>query len=156
VLEFFSLRVSRLRRRRDVPALVETLSNSRPRARRAAANALIEITDPRAIDALLAALGDPDTLVRLNATLALGEFQGRPELETIVQPLSQALNDQSPLVRAMAASALARAKDPSAVPALIAALDDADPNVQATVAAVLPTFGDPRAEEALASRRSSA
>jgi HEAT repeat protein len=56
----------------------------------------------------------------------------------------------------MAASALARAKDPQAVPALIAALDDADGNVRATVAVVLPTFDDPRAEEALASRRSRA
>jgi HEAT repeat protein len=56
----------------------------------------------------------------------------------------------------MAASALARAKKPEAVPALVAALDDPDANVRATVTAVLPTFDDPRVEEALASRRSRA
>jgi HEAT repeat protein len=153
VLEFFSPRVSRLRKRRDVPGLVEALQKSGPRSRRAAANAFILITDPRAIDALVAALRDPDELVRLNAALALGEFQGRPELSTIVEPLAGALSDESPLVRSMAASALARAKKPEAVPALVAALDDPDGNVRATVAAVLPTFDDPRVEEALASRR---
>ena len=156
MLEFFSPRVSRLRTRRDVPGLIEVLQRGRPRARRAAANALIEIPDPRAIDPLLTALRDDDTLVRLNAALALGEFQGRPELPKIVEPLSGALGDGSPLVRAMAASALARAKDPAAVPALIGALDDADRGVSATVEAVLPTFDDPRVEQALASRRSSA
>jgi HEAT repeat protein len=156
VLEFFSPRVRRLRKRRDVPGLVEALQKSGPRSRRAAANAFILITDPRAIDALVAALRDPDELVRLNAALALGEFQGRPELATIVEPLAGALADESPLVRSMAASALARAKKPEAVPALVAALDDPDGNVRATVAAVLPTFDDPRVEEALASRRSGA
>jgi HEAT repeat protein len=156
VLEFFSPRVARLRKRRDVPAVVEALQNSGPRTRRAAANALILITDPRAIDALVAALEDPDELVRLNAALALGEFQGRPELGAIMEHLARALHDESPLVRSMVASALARAKDPQAVPALIAALDDADGNVRATVAVVLPTFDDPRVEQALAARRSRA
>lgn len=155
MLEFFSPRVAGLRRRRDVPGLVEALAQGSTRVRRAAANALVEIPDPRAIDALVTALGDEDELVRVNAALALGEFQGRPELPTIVEPLSRALHDDSPLVRSMAASALARAKEPTAVPALIDALQDRDGTVVATVEAVLPTFGDPRAEEALAARRSS-
>ena len=150
MLDFYSARVQRLRDRRDVAGLIEALRTGRPRARRAAANALIEIPDPRAIDPLITTLGDPDELVRLNAALALGEFQGRPELSTIVEPLSAALRDESPVVRAMAASALGRAKDPGAVPALIEALDDPDYGVQATVGAVLPTFDDPRAREALA------
>jgi HEAT repeat protein len=154
VLEFYSVRVQRLRDRRDVPGLIEALRAGRPRARRAAANALIEIPDPRAIDALVAALSDHDELVRLNAALALGEFQGRPELSGLVEPLTGALRDESPLVRAMAASALGRAKDPAAVPALVEALDDPDHGVQRTVEAVLPTFDDPRAHEALAARSS--
>jgi HEAT repeat protein len=154
VLEFYSVRVHRLRDRRDVPGLIEALRTGRPRARRAAANALIEIPDPRAIDVLVAALSDQDDLVRLNAALALGEFQGRPELSGLVEPLTGALRDESPLVRAMAASALGRAKDPAAVPALVEALDDPDHGVQRTVEAVLPTFHDPRADEALAARSS--
>jgi HEAT repeat protein len=152
VLEFYSVRVQRLRDRRDIPGLIEALRTGRPRARRAAANALIEIPDPRAIEPLVAALRDADELVRLNAALALGEFQGRPELSTIVEPLSAALRDDSPFVRAMAASALGRAKDSAAVPALIEALDDPDYGVQRTVEAVLPTFDDPRAREALAAK----
>lgn len=152
MLDFYSARVHRLRDRRDIPGLIEALRTGRPRSRRAAANALIEIPDPRAIDTLVAALSDADELVRLNAALALGEFQGRPELSTIVEPLSAALRDESPFVRAMAASALGRAKDPGAVPALIEALDDPDYGVQATVEAVLPTFDDPRAREALAAK----
>jgi HEAT repeat protein len=152
VREFFSPRVAARRRRRDIPGLIDALRHRNPRARRAAANALIEIPDPRAIDALVAALRDDDDLVRVNAALALGEFQGRPELATIVGPLTGALRDRSSLVRAMAASALARAKDPGAVPALIDALDDESENVRATAAAVLPSFDDERAAEALASK----
>ena len=154
MLEFYSVRVQRLRDRRDVPGLIDALRTGRTRARRAAANSLIEIPDPRAIDPLVAALGDQDELVRLNAALALGEFPGRPELAGIVEPLAGALRDESPLVRAMAASALGRAKDPAAVPALVEALDDPDHGVQRTVEAVLPTFDDPRAQEALAARHS--
>jgi HEAT repeat protein len=152
VLEFYSPRVSRLRKRRDVPGLVSALRDGGVRARRAAANALIEIPDPRTIDALLAALDDPDELVRLNAALALGELQGRPELPTIVEPLSRALRDPSPYVRAMAASALGRGKDPRAVGPLVGALDDDDAGVRAAAEAVLPTFDDPAAQEALARR----
>ena len=152
--EFSSFRVSRLRKRRDVPGLLAVLKTSgNVRSRRAAANSLIEITDPRAIDPLIAALRDDDELVRLNAALALGEFQGRPELPTIVEPLSNALHDPSPYVRAMAASALGRSKDPGAVPALVEVLDDDDDDgVRAAVEAVLPTFDDPRAREALSRR----
>jgi HEAT repeat protein len=150
--EFSSFRVSRLRNRRDVPGLVEALRSSNHKARRAAANALIEIPDPRTIEPLIAALGDPDELVRVNAALALGELQGLPELPAIVEPLTRALRDPSPHVRAMAASALGRGKDPAAVPVLIEALDDQDGAVRAAARALLPTFGDPRADDALRSR----
>jgi HEAT repeat protein len=149
VLEFFSVRVSNALRRRDVPELIDALRSGRPRTRRAAANALIEIPDPRAIDSLVRALHDPDVLVRVNAAIALGEFQGRPELDAIIEPLSTAMHDESPIVRAMAASALGRVKDPSSVPALVQALDDRDASVRGTVSFVLRTFDDPRAAEAL-------
>lgn len=149
MLEFFSPRVAGRRRRRDVPGLVDALRDGGTRTRRAAANALVEIPDPRAIDTLVAALGDSDELVRVNAALALGEFQGRPELPAIVEPLAGALRDGSPLVRMMAASALARGKEPGAVPVLIEALDDENEGVRGTVAAVLPAFDDPRARAAL-------
>src|SRR5262249_31376194 len=146
MLEFFSPRVAGLRRRRDVPGLVEALAQGSTRVRRAAANALVEIPDPRAIDALVTTLGDEDELVRVNAAPALGASRGPPARPPPADPLPRARHDDSPPARSMAAPALARAKEPTAVPALIDALQDRDGTVVATVEAVLPTFGDPRAE----------
>jgi HEAT repeat protein len=150
VLEFASLRVRRLRASRDVAGLVETLDSGGARDRRAAANALITIPDPRAVDSLIRALRSPDPLLRVNAALALGELQGpRPEYAGIREPLVEALQDESPPVRAMAASALGRRKDADSVPALARLLDDGDALVRKTTAAVLRDFDDPRADEAL-------
>jgi HEAT repeat protein len=154
MLDFFSPAVVRLRRRRDVAGLIQTLHTGSLRERRAAANALILIPDPRAAEPLTAALRDSDALVRQNAALALGELQGpRPEYEATVDPLVAALADTSPSVRAMAASALGRRKDGRAVPALIALLDDGDDAVRTVATAVLASFDDARAREALAARR---
>jgi HEAT repeats/PBS lyase HEAT-like repeat len=158
VLEFFSPKVTRLRRKRDVASLIAALSDRSARVRRAAANALVEIPDPRTPDPLIAALGDSDPAVRANAALALGEFEdARPEtpLAAIVQPLVAALEDESPSVRAMAASALARMKDPRAVEPLVRLLDDESELVRQTATSVLRGFGDPRADEALKAAQKS-
>jgi HEAT repeat protein len=150
MLEFASLRVRRLRASRDVAGLVQALDKGGARDRRAAANALITIPDPRAVDALIRALQSPDPLLRVNSALALGELQGpRPEYEGIREPLVVALHDESPQVRAMAASALGTRKDADTVPALAALLDDGNELVRKTAAAVLRDFDDPRADEAL-------
>jgi HEAT repeat protein len=143
VLEFYAPRVQSLRRRRDVPGLVATLGQGGARQRRAAANALIEIPDPRSVAALTVALGDADEAVRRNAALALGELQdARPntELDAIVDPLVRALGDASPLVRVSAVSALGRMKSPRAVAPLEALASDGDDLVRKTVAAVLRGF----------------
>jgi HEAT repeat protein len=153
VLAFTSRKVSALTRKRDVAALVETLRTGSARDRRAAANALITIPDQRAIDPLIEALRADDWLLRTNAALALGEFQdARPGGDTrrIVEPLTRALNDLQPGVRAAAASALGRMHDPAAVDGLIAALDDEDRTVAKMAALVLRDFDDDRAREALA------
>jgi HEAT repeat-containing taxis protein len=152
---FDSRRVSGLKRRRDVAGLIDALQTGNERDRRAAANALVTIPDPRAVDPLIEALSADDWLVRTNAALALGEFQdSRPdsELRRIVAPLNSALGDQQPSVRAAAASALGRLRDPASVEPLVATLDDDNAAVGKTAALVLRGFDDDRARAALAAR----
>jgi HEAT repeat protein len=142
--DFSSRRVDGLRERRDIPGLVEALERGGLRDRRAAANALIEIPDRRALAPLVAALQDEDEAVRRNAALALGEFEDtRPQsdLDTIVEPPIRALADPAPLVRASAASALGRMKSALATEPLDRLRrEDADELVRRTAAAVLGGF----------------
>jgi HEAT repeat protein len=154
---FSSRKVNGLKRRRDVAGLIETLRTGGERDRRAAANARVTIPDLRAVDPLIEALGSDDWLLRTNAAFALGEFQdSRPdsELRRIVGPLTAALEDQQPSVRAAAATALGRLRDPAAIEPLVAVLDDDNPAVGKTAALVLRGFDDDRARAALAARES--
>ena len=152
---FSSRRVDGLRRRRDVAGLVDQLQNGGEQDRRAAANALVAIPDPRAVDPLVDALGAGDWLLRLNAAIALGEYRESPfdgDIRRIVDPLTQALLDQQPSVRAAAASALGQLRDPAAVEPLIETLDDDNAAVGKTAALVLRGFDDERARAAIAAR----
>jgi HEAT repeat protein len=142
--DFSSRKVEGLRKRRDVPGLVQVLGSGSPRERRAAANTLVEIPDRRALAGLVAALGDEDEAVRRNVALALGEFEDtRPgsELDAIVEPLVAALADSAPLVRVSAVSALGRMKSERArEPLESLSRDDPDELVRKTAAAVLRGF----------------
>ncbi len=144
MLEFYSPKIKRMRRKRDVAGLIEALKEGGPRVRRAAANALIEMPDHRALEPLVAALADSDAAVRANAALALGEFEhSKPEtLGTIVEPLAAAFDDESPPVRAMAAAALGRMKSPRAVGPLTGLLNDESELVRTTAMWVLHGFGE--------------
>ena len=87
------------------------------------------------------------------AALALGELTGpqsEGEVLKVQGALVHALRDPQPRVRAMAASALGRAKSAEALEPLIGALQDEDPLVRRTATVVLEGFDDPRAVEALA------
>ena len=153
---FSSRRVDGLRRRRDVAGLIDALKSGSEKDRRAAANALVLMPDPRAVDPLIDALGADDWLLRTNAAIALGEFQdSRPDsdIRRIVAPLNAALQDQQPSVRAAAASALGRLRDPASVEPLVEVLGDDNPAVGKTAALVLRSFDDERARTALAARR---
>jgi len=91
--------------RRDVDGLVRALAPENDYdVREAAADALGEIGDPRAVEPLIAALGDPDGDVREAAAEALGTI-GDPRA---VGPLTAALKDPSGGVRQEAEKALAR------------------------------------------------
>jgi len=94
-----------------------------------------------AIDALIAALRDPDADVRRAAIIALG----RLDEPRAVPGLIDALRDESADVRRHAAAALADTGDLRAVEPLMATLDDASPEVRRFVAIALGELGDRRA-----------
>jgi HEAT repeat protein len=136
---------------RDVAGVIDALGTGSPRTRRAAANALIRIPDPRASGALVEALSSDDVLLRRNAAIALGEVLGtRPSDQTAIDTaLTAALADPDPSVRTMAAASLGRTRPEAAVPGLIGLLDDQQPSVRSLARIVLRGYDDPRAAEAL-------
>ena len=102
--------------------------------------ALMRAGDPRGADALLAALRDPDPLVRSLAARGLRapvvDSAGRRD--TARNALLRALDDEHPHVRVNALRALATFGEEGIAPAVARLLDDGDPNV---VLAAVETLG---------------
>jgi HEAT repeat protein len=96
--------------------------------RQAAAEALGELGDARAVKPLIAALKDENAEVRQAAAGALGEM-GDPHADA-VEPLIAVLKDENVGVRQAAAGALGEMGDRHAVEPLIAALGDGNINVR--------------------------
>ena len=145
MLEFFSPKVDRLRRDRDVLGLARALEAKSVRTRRAAANALVAVPDRQALEALLQALGDPDELVRANTALALGEIEVEDgETGTRVSgALTGLLDDSSELVRALGTAALGRYRNDALVSRRLTTLrDDESLMVRRTANVVLSDSGD--------------
>jgi HEAT repeat protein len=110
-----------------------------------AAEALGRIASPAAIDALLAALGDPYPTARWHAAMAAMENLG----QDAVEPLIALLENGDAYERQGAAEALGWVGSPSATPALQAALADASDTVRRQAAWALGEIGDPAARDAL-------
>jgi HEAT repeat protein len=107
--------------------------------REAAATALGEIGDPRAVNPLIAVLknGNPDLKIEASRALGkIGDVSG-------VKPLLAALNDESGGVRTEAVQALVKIGGDAAVNGLIKALTD--PAVRFAAAEALVMLGDERA-----------
>jgi len=104
----------------------------------------VQLSDA-AIDALIAAIKDPDADVRRAAISALGKLRDSRTIE----PLMAALTDASPDVRRYAAAALGDLRDSRAVPGLVRALDDESADVRRYAAAALGDLRDPQAIEPL-------
>ena len=104
-----------------VESLIPALKDNNPKIRENAAQALGKIGDERAVGPLIKVMNDPNEILptRENAILALGEF-GEPAVE----PLIQAMEDESPQIRARAAEALGKIGDERAIIPLNKALDD--------------------------------
>lgn len=151
MLDFWSPRVRRMERSRDVAGIIDVLGRGSPRARRTAANTLIRLPDSRSVQPLAEALSSDDPLLRRNVAIALGEVLGqRPEDEaTIEAALIGALGDPDSSVRMMAAASLGRTRPSNALLPLIGLLDDTRRSVSNLATVVLRSYEDPRAAEAL-------
>jgi len=107
--------------------------------------ALGQLGDERAVDPLIAALGESDSGVRMAAAQALGQLGGKRAVETLLV----ALRDSDSDVRMAAVQALGQLGDERAVGPLIAILRDSDLGVCVAAAQVLGQLGDKRAVEPL-------
>jgi HEAT repeat protein len=129
----------------DVSGLIKALGYGKDAGvRAAAAGSLGRIGDSRAVEPLIAVLGDARRDVRQAAAGALSLI-GDPRA---VQPLIGVLNDWDPIVRQTAAGALGRFGAP-AVEALSGALTDSTVGVRQAAARALGAIGDRRAVEPL-------
>jgi HEAT repeat protein len=128
---------------RAIASLATVLADSDAAVRLAAIQALGDLDDPRAVEALSQALrNDSDPEVREMAAWALGEI----ESPTAVPALSEALrSDREATVRAKAAWALGEIESPRAVEALGAALRDQNIEVRRMAIWALGEIESPQA-----------
>ncbi len=142
-ISFFLLSAGHLQAA-DVDTLVQDLKDNDLIVRLHAAKALGEAKDARAVEPLIAALGDKGC--GHTAANALAKI-GKPAVETLIV----ALKNENPFVRRNAAEALGEIKDASAVKPLIDALKDNDLIVRRNAAKALGKIKDSSAEESLTS-----
>ncbi|MFQ6125485.1 MAG: HEAT repeat domain-containing protein [Candidatus Heimdallarchaeota archaeon] len=137
-------------RKRDQPIpltlLLDLMEDANPRVRWQAIEALGVLAESeRSVDALIAALRDPNHIVRWNAALTLGEAGD----ERATLPLLEILEDESKDVREIAEWALVELGE-KIVPSLIEVLTQHhDWWIQRDAARILGLIGDERATEPL-------
>ena len=116
------------------------LSDPDPMIRREALIELGDLKDAGAVPYLLGALGDSDPYVRGNAAYSLGRLKSAAAVAPLIEILEKDLHPQP---RKQAALALARLKDPKAVPAVIGCLKDAELQVRMACAEAVGVFKVP-------------
>ncbi len=131
--------IVKMRKRGDLPALLNVLAHGELDQRYLAIDALGLLRDPRAIELLVESLqSDAYSGLRWKAAEALARI-GTPA----VGPLITLLDDPDDDVRWKVAIALGEIGDPRAVAPLIARLSDPDAYVRSRVALALGSIGDP-------------
>ena len=144
--------VEKMKARRDVNGLIKALGYQKGDSfdarsiRRDAARALGELEDPRAVEPLIAALGDERSDVRQAAAEALGKIKD----PRAVEPLIAALGDERSDMRQAAAKALGAIGDARTMEPLIAALKDAEWRVREAAAQALDHLGWEPAQDEIA------
>lgn len=114
-----------------VPQLITLLGDSDPWVRMAAARALGEVRDERAVTRLVATLSDDNWRVRELAVWALSEMKDERAVNALCSVL---LSDARVEVRRGAAEALGEIASADALPTLKQALNDTEPSVSAKAA----------------------
>jgi len=125
----------------DVTGAVDTLARGKDTsARMAAAQRLGASRDPRALDPLVAALGDPNRDVRWAAIEALGELGDRRAVPALVEYLKRP--EAYRWGKRLVAAALGAIADPSVILPLEGLLADEDPFARRLAAISLLYTGD--------------
>jgi HEAT repeat protein len=123
------------------------MTDAEDKVREAAASALGQIVDPRAVPALVMALGDRSSGVRENAAQSLGLISDPRATEALVT----AMRDDGSNVRFWAAVSLSSVDSPGAVEALLSAVTDKkDKSVRVVAAFALAIRKRPEAVPPLA------
>jgi CRP-like cAMP-binding protein len=133
-------------RRRDASAVSAVLAGAgspEPQVRRVSTEILGHLGVPRGQEALLRALGDPDSGVRASALRSLGR-SGAAAAAATAPALGSLLRDPSPEVRRQAAEELGRlAPLPGQLRALLLPLlEDREPEIRAAAASALLRSGE--------------
>jgi HEAT repeat protein len=134
------------------PLLGEALSAPDVRLRLRAATRLSQKEEPSAKLALVKALGDADSEVRLAAIRAVGTWKYALAFQPLVRILQN--TEETFGIREAAVKALAMMRDPQAVPLLIDVLRSTKDDYKSfdfrkTIISALGEFGDPRAIQPL-------
>jgi HEAT repeat protein len=131
--------VKRLREQGDIPGLIRALRNRDPAVQYDAVEALGELADPAATDALLGALtGDHYSGIRWKAAEALAKI-GSPAVPSLIRALDHPDED----IRWKAAVTLGEIGDPRCIEPLIGLLSDTDRFVRSRAAYALSCIGSP-------------
>lgn len=121
--------LGRLGDKRAAPAMMVALTDNAPRLRQAAAQSLGELRSSRALPLLVAALrAEPEVDVRTAIVSALGSLRDARTFRPLVQLLNRKSED--PVVRGMAAEALADLPHSGAAAVLMTALSDPSAEVR--------------------------
>jgi HEAT repeat protein/beta-lactamase regulating signal transducer with metallopeptidase domain len=110
-----------------VPALILALKDADVEVRRAAANSLSNLEDPRAVPGLIEALKDSDAEVRACAARGLGSLEDKRAVPGLVA----LLKDGNKEVRGAALNALHSMPEDVPDEAILGAINDSDPEVRA-------------------------
>jgi len=131
--------VKRLREQGDIPGLIRALRNRDPAVQYDAVEALGELSDPAATDALISALtGDQYSGIRWKAAEALAKI-GEPAVPSLIA----ALDHPDEGVRWKAAITLGEIGDQRGIIPLIGLLSDKDRFVRSRAAYALGLIGSP-------------
>ncbi len=130
-----------------IASLRSSLRNDdNPFVRGAAAEALGHFKNPELIQDLLDAARRKDLWTNIGAVEALGNYEGKNVVDLLCDIVRK---DENWDVRAMAADALGRIKDPAAVDSLIVAMGDQEDSVRKAAAISLGRINDPKAIDVL-------